>query len=244
MGKHNFGFIILRHVTTPDHNKLWIECYRCIRNFYKDETIVIIDDNSNYKYITQQKLHNTIVVDSEYKLSGELLPFVYYAKNKWFSKAIILHDSVFLQQPFDNVKHVKHYKYLWEFPARHAIQLLDQEVILQSLKNNYKLLLNNRNSSSWKGCFGGMMIIDHKFLVKVDQKYKLYKMIDFVKTRYNRQSFERVIGIILHTEKPKKDTSLFGSIVDYCKWGITLDQYFLFYKDNNHFPVVKVWSSR
>lgn len=244
MGKHNFGFIILRHVTIPDHNRLWIECYRCIRKFYKETTIVIIDDNSNYKYITKENLTNTIVVDSEYKLSGELLPFIYYAKNKWFSKAIILHDSVFLQRPFDTIKQVKHYKYLWEFPSNYAIQLLDQEIILRSLKNCNQLLFNNRHSSNWKGCFGGMMIIDHKFLVKVDRKYKLHKMIDFVKTRYNRQSFERVIGIILYTEKPKKNTSLFGNIVTYCQWGITMDQYLLFYKNNTHFPLIKVWSSR
>ena len=47
----NWGFIILRHVSNPNHNKLWIENYSSIRKLYKNKKIIIIDDNNNYNII-------------------------------------------------------------------------------------------------------------------------------------------------------------------------------------------------
>ena len=41
----NWGFIILRHVSNNNHDKLWIENYYSIRKLYKNKKIVIIDDN-------------------------------------------------------------------------------------------------------------------------------------------------------------------------------------------------------
>jgi hypothetical protein len=41
---------------------------------------MIIDDDSNYEYITEKQLYNTIVINSDYKRRGELLPYIYYLK--------------------------------------------------------------------------------------------------------------------------------------------------------------------
>jgi hypothetical protein len=51
------GFIILRHVNNELTNKYWIHCYKCIREFYPENKILIIDDNSDYKYITNEVLY-------------------------------------------------------------------------------------------------------------------------------------------------------------------------------------------
>jgi hypothetical protein len=48
------GFIILRHVNNELTNNYWIHSYDCIRKFYPENFIIIIDDNSKYEYITEK----------------------------------------------------------------------------------------------------------------------------------------------------------------------------------------------
>ena len=63
------GFIILRHVNSEDTNKYWITCYDKIREFYPENKIMLIDDNSNYTYISKDKeatLTNTIIIITHY----------------------------------------------------------------------------------------------------------------------------------------------------------------------------------
>ena len=94
----NIGFIILRHVSSELYNKYWQESYRCIRKFY-DNKIIIIDDNSNYNYITNIPLINAEIIKSEFPGRGELLPYIYLLKYRWFKTAFIIHDSVFFNKP-------------------------------------------------------------------------------------------------------------------------------------------------
>ena len=49
----SLGFIIIRHVNNDLTNKYWIHCYDCIRTYYPENSIVIIDDNSKQEYITE-----------------------------------------------------------------------------------------------------------------------------------------------------------------------------------------------
>ena len=49
------GFVILRNVTNEKEDKLWIKCYDSIRKLYKNR-ILIIDDNSDYKFLTVNKI--------------------------------------------------------------------------------------------------------------------------------------------------------------------------------------------
>ena len=81
----DFGFIMTRHVTNKTTDKYWLECYRCIRAFYPDTMIVIIDDSSDYSYVSDEIsngkiMTNIIVIQSKYKKKGELLPYVYFNK--------------------------------------------------------------------------------------------------------------------------------------------------------------------
>jgi hypothetical protein len=46
------GFVFTRHVNSYETNEIWIECYSQIRKYYPTSLIMIIDDNSNYYYIT------------------------------------------------------------------------------------------------------------------------------------------------------------------------------------------------
>ena len=105
---------MLRHVKDENSDKHWKISYKCIKTYFPECPIVIIDDNSKQEYIDkefQNNLIDTIVLNSEYPKRGELLPYYYYSRNKFFDVAIIIHDSVFINKRFE-VK-VDNYKFLW-----------------------------------------------------------------------------------------------------------------------------------
>jgi len=110
------GFIILRHVNSALTNNYWIRCHGCIRIFYPEHPILIIDDGSDYKYVTDITLYKTTVINSEYPGRGELLPYYYYLHNKLFETAVIIHDSVFINTYID--LSVNKYKFIWELNIR------------------------------------------------------------------------------------------------------------------------------
>ena len=210
----DIGFIILRNVDTIDRNKYWIRCYNCIRKFYPENKILIIDDNSKSKLIRKKKLYNTIIIKSKYPKRGELLPYFYYLKNKLFDKAIILHDSVFINKKL-NLK-FKKYKFLWEF--EHTWDQIKDETKMIKKFNNKKLYNFYKNKKLWKGCFGCMCMIEYDYLKFINNKYKISKLLNLVLTRYNRGSLERVVACLLQMHY--KNKTLFGNIHKYCPWGL------------------------
>ena len=231
---NEIGFIILRHVNKELTNNYWILCYDNIRKYYPENFILIIDDNSNYNFITYKKLYKTNIIDSQYKGRGELLPYYYYLHNKLFDIAVIIHDSVFINKYIDF--NVNKYKLLWEF--EHKWDQKNDETKMINLFNDKELLNFYENKNLWKGCFGGMSIIRHDYLIDINNKYDLSKLLNCVLNRFNRCSFERVIACLLQINE-KKET-LLGNIHDYCKWKITFKE-----KDNyTHLPLIKVWSGR
>lgn len=230
----SIGFIILRHVNNELTNQYWIHCYDCIRKYYSENEILIIDDNSNYKFITNKILYKTTIINSEYPKRGELLPYYYYLNNKLFDTAVIIHDSVFINKYID--MNVDKYKIIWDF--EHYWDQIEDETKMIELFNDEKLLNFYKNKNLWKGCFGGMSIITYNYLQQINNKYDISKLLDYILTRGNRCSFERVIGCLLHTEG--KNETLLGNIHSYCNWGINYDE-----KENyKNLPLIKVWTGR
>jgi hypothetical protein len=228
------GFIMLRHVNNEETNKYWNHCYDCIRMYYPENLILIIDDNSVYSYITEKTLYKTTVIDSEYKQRGELLPYYYYLHNKLFDTAVIIHDSVFINRYIDFS--VDNYKMLWEFD--HWCDQIEDETRMIDVCNDIYLKRFHEDKNLWKGCFGGMSVIKHNYLIFINSKYDISKLLDCVLNRYNRMSFERVLACLLQANG-KKET-LLGNIHKYCKWGNTFDE-----KDEyKHLPLIKVWTGR
>jgi hypothetical protein len=101
--------------------------------------------------------------------------------------------------------------------------------------------------SKWIGCFGVQSFIKHDFLVYLQNKYKIFNMLHFIKCREDRCCLERILGCIFSIECPKIFImkSLFGNIFKYQKWGYTYEQY-----ENDRSnktlpkPVIKVWTGR
>ena len=102
-----FGFIITRHVNSKKTNNYWNQCIKLIRMYYPFRKIIVIDDNSNQFFISADfQYKNVSFIQSEYPGRGELLPYIYYLKYRWFDNAIIMHDSVFIHKrmPFETFK--------------------------------------------------------------------------------------------------------------------------------------------
>lgn len=230
------GFIILRHVNSELTNNYWMHCYDCIREYYPENEIVIIDDNSNYDFITEKELYKTTIINSEYPGRGELLPYFYYLHNKFFDTAIIIHDSVFINSYID-IKTEK-YTFLWDF--KHKWDVVENETKIIKLFNDDELLNFYNNKELWRGCFGCMNIITHDYLVYVNSKYDISILLDYILNRDDRMALERVLACLLQINY--KSNSLFGSIHLYCRWGITYNNI------NKHnikkLPVIKVWTGR
>lgn len=232
------GFIILRHVNSKITDNYWKESYKRIKQFYPENKILIIDDNSKYYYVDvkfESKIKNTTVIKSEYHGRGELLPYIYFLKYKHCDIACIIHDSVFINKTVD--LNTDTYSILWEF--KHTWdQPIGENILINSLDNNNELLKFHNNKNLWKGCFGGMSVINYNFLYSLNEKYNFKNMIPVVKTRYDRMSFERVIAVILQYNSPKK--CLFGNIHKYCPWGVKIQNISMY----KHLPFIKVWTGR
>ncbi len=217
---NSFGFILLRYVKCDKTNESWIRCYESIRRFY-DNLIIIIDDNSNVNYITEYPVTNCIVINSEFPRRGELLPYYYYIKNKFFDRAIIIHDSMELTKfyNFKNIKNFKNYSRIFCFPS--PAYNLDVEYFQEMSKYvtngnklyQYHLLYRN----SLFGCFGVCYVIDYDYLVDINNKYNIVNLINYIDTRKKRQCLERFLSCLFEYDRGKRFITrrdLFGSIFD------------------------------
>jgi len=232
--ENTLGFIILRNVMNEDTNKYWNLCYDRIRKFYPENYILIIDDNSNYKYINNRELYKTIIINSEYPKRGELLPYYYYLKNKLFDTAVIIHDSVFINKYIDFK--INNYKMIWDFEHKWDQEQDETEMI--KIFDDNELLDFYINKKLWKGCFGCMSIITHEYLTFINNKYDISLLLDKVLNRYNRCSFERIIGVLL--QKNCKELPLLGDIMKYCKFGTKFNKL----NSLKKLPIIKIWTGR
>jgi hypothetical protein len=236
-----FGIIITRHMSNEDTASYWMLGIRAIRVHYPELPIVVIDDNSDPKFLTatslseEKQLYKCRVVYSIYKKRGELLPYYYYAleSNAWFENALIIHDSVFIVQPLSNMNTVfdildnRGFLFLWHFSGG-ALRddPLDETTLIGCLKNGDDIVETiYADSNTWNGCFGSMAFISRKFLLKLNDVYNLSTLVNNITTRRNRMSFERLIACTMihacHDAANKSyqtEVSYLGNIHMYCKW--------------------------
>lgn len=251
-----YGFIITRHVNSETTNKYWNHCVQCIRKRYPYRKIIVIDDNSDAAFIAADfPYRNVEVVQSEYPARGELLPYLYFLKNRPFEAAVMIHDSVFLRKriPFESLAFPV--IPMWHFPPdtenkenllRIASALKNSAVVKGIInKDEIMMPIKGRADRQWRGAFGVMCYIRHDFLANLEKKYGFTALTSVVKCRTDRCGLERIMAILFYAEFPGllSRPSLLGPIFQYMRWGTTFDEYI----DNGHgfgLPVVKVWSGR
>jgi len=209
----SYVFVILRHLRTTRDNDLWITSYNKIRQFYTNK-IVIIDDNSSINTVNG-KLVNTEIIMSEWNGAGEILPYYYFLKNKWADRMIFLHDSMFMYRPFTNTELDGDVKFHWSFMNK---DLGGKFSTYMSLLKNYEVVVEYATSLQWKGCFGGAAIMDLEVVQQLEETYSLFStLVSAIRTRKEREMFERILGIVLFYEKMADDVtcSNFGEITKY-----------------------------
>jgi len=194
--EETFGFIITRHVNSEDTNKLWTVFVSQIKKFYPTTKIVIIDNNSNRDFITDDDvdMKNCEILYSEYKNRGELLPYYYFDKYKWFDKAIFIHDSVLINNKI-NIDNVDDVKFLWHFNGGE----LENSELIENLLSK----LNHGGKLIELGCWGVMSVIHNQFLTKIMDKYNMKVLLEHVTSKEHRMAMERIFGVICIYEKPK-----------------------------------------
>lgn len=238
-------FIITRHVISEETNKYWNECYRCIRKFYPDNMIMIIDDESDYTFVKfENNMKNIMIVQSEFPHAAEILGYYYFYRYRLADKAVILHDSVFFQEYVDLESH-NDIKYLWHF-VKHSSDDVKQEVnLIETLDNHTELLSFYYKKHLWHGCFGSQSVIALSFLDHLQDKYKIFRIIPLVKDRIIRYALERVLACIFTFEHRTlfDNPSICGNIYDWINWGFTFQRYEEFHR-SHYRSIVKVWTCR
>lgn len=251
-----FGFILSRHINSEKTNRYWNHCIKLLRTFYPHKQIVVIDDNSNKQYVKpDHEYKNITYIQSEYNGRGELLPYIYYLRNKWFDKAVIIHDSIFFHMriPFETINTPVIPLWHFDYDKENVYNLTRiSSYIKNNLQLNNYLLSQETNvmglSSKIKSCFGVMSYIDHNFLRYIEHKYNITNLIKAVHVRQDRCALERILGGIFWLENPdlKKKPSIFGNIHKFPNsFHYNYDTYYkqLMNKEKIK-PVVKVWTGR
>lgn len=259
---NTIGFIILRHVNNEQTSIYWKKCYESIRRFYKKNKIMIIDDNSNYKYIDsryENTLVDTEIIINTTKAHGEILPYIYFLKYQFVDIAVFVHDSVFINK-YTDFSNIDTCKMLWSFPKidyplkaklkgnkpeliNKAVDLTCSEYMPKMIKflDNNEKILHYFHNAEWTGCFGGMSVISNEFLYKLDKIHKISNLIPIIKIRQERMFFERLWACLIQAYDCDKQ-AIFGNIFYHPKYSQAkysdIVPYLL------HLPAIKIWTGR
>jgi len=204
----------------------WKYCIDAVRVHYPELPIVVIDDNSAPEFLTPALKKEEAILQTQkcrfiysiYTKRGELLPYYYYSmsNNEWFENALIIHDSVFITRPLNNLSTVfdilaeQGFLFLWHFDS-YMYDDKNDEIQLISLLNGGEDILTSvySNKQHWSGCFGAMPFISYTFLLNVSRTYNLPVLLGHIQTRRNRMSFERLIGcMMIHASWKQKQTHI------------------------------------
>jgi len=253
----DYGFIMTRHVNSEQANKYWNQNVKLLRTYYPTQQIIIIDDNSNSKFLkSDHDYNNLIVIQSEYHGRGELLPYVYYIKHKWFKNAVIIHDSVFIHKRIAFERINTPVIPLWHAPYDQE-QLPNSLRIASALTNNNKLeyvlqpnvvQMLSITKQSIDICFGCQCFINLEFLLALQAKYNITNLVHVIHNRTDRCTLERIMGAIFFLEctQLKNHHSIFGNIFKFPNaWKYTWDKY-MQDLSKGYVPnaLVKVWTGR
>jgi len=221
------SFIILRHVANEKQNLYWNVCYKCIRAYYKNVPIYIIDDNSTFKpsFLAEGAPVNTHIINSEFPPNrGELLPYYYFYKRRLSKNVVILHDTALINAPIGiDYLRTKTYHFLWSALTRWDKEYCGRRPIdvLSKMNNSQQMQRKYRNKRGWQVCFGGMAILNLDYVTKIFANTNhLDVLVSEIKSRRDRMCFERIIGLLL--TQGGQTRSVNGDIHRDQPWGQTL----------------------
>lgn len=192
----DFVFIILRHVRNADDDVLWRHSVSKILEKYPDAYIKIIDDHSPFEI---QNDHDDVLKSDLKPGTAELLPYYYYHKYKWAKRALIIQDSMFLENKLPD----SDCELLWWFQPVDPGWNIDDSIRNQiSYLKHSRELMELFESRQWVGSLGNTMIISLEFLEHLESKYQFCERLMFtLKSRTDRECLERTIPIMCFNER-------------------------------------------
>lgn len=253
-----FGFIITRCVRNALHDKYWRESHRCIRLLFPSAPIVIIDDHSDPDFVTEwvpTDQHTDVIPSPLRKGAGEFVPYYYLYTHSPFSKAVIMHDSMFLQEREPLLSVITNddidFKFLWYFTrCRHHMKAWQHHLINNLHATERPRLTELLEGTDWYGCFGGCSVISLSYLTKLEHNYGFMNMSLVLTGRRMRMAFERVLALCCIDASDQTfthmDISIYGNIDHhYTAFRYRYEQYARD-KENGKVvePCTKVWSGR
>ena len=113
---------------------------------------------------------------------------------------------------------------------------------LISVFNDSKLQAFHNNRKLWKGCFGAMTIIAHDFLMHINSKYNISKLLDVIIDRHTRSCFEMIIGCLLQIHG--NEEALLGNIFNYYEYDKDNISLCKFKEKCKNLPLIKTFTGR
>ena len=220
--KETFGFIITSYIHEFNHLLALDSCIKSLRDKHLEQKkIIIIDTKSNKNLvnlaINSNKYDDVIFEFSKEDIPADMLALYYYKKNKYFTKAIIIQDSMKLKEKID-VSNVNDVLYLWHFTNHRIhwntikepdteynktnnivthddliIDRINSKIEIQEFKDYCNSIYFRKDK--WCGCFGGCCIISYDFLEELDRRTGIINFQKLMITRRDRMVFESLFSI-------------------------------------------------
>ena len=221
--EHKLGFIIPSYCATELHFRQLNRCIDSIRKHYQHNKIIIINDYSKFDIETHyQNDKNIIVVKSLNKGGADMQTFKIFMEYDLFDKAVIMQDSMMLENKLVNTESVENIKFLWhftnhvphwdiipeprtEYNIKNGI-VMHTDLIRDKIKNDFssntefsqfsfdKLIKKNE----WVGCFGCLCIISKKFLIQMNSKVNFIDTFVKYTDNRDRRAAESIFALICH----------------------------------------------
>lgn len=237
----NLCFIIVKYTKNPYLYNIYENCLRSIRMIYDRVKIVVLDDHSPEEFYSIPECfkndENISLEKTIFMRAGEFNGYYHFHKNRYTDRAVIMHDSMFLKKPINNIENVT-IKFLWHFDRPKKEKNYDYNALLGSL-NDYRIKKDiiqsfaNQQLSKWNGCFGVASVISLNYLTELQKKTGFLDIIHNVKCRRDRMAMERIFAIVnfIYGNHLRLDScSLNGSIIQHPN-----KRYLHFKSDNNYF---------
>jgi len=197
------------------------------------------------------RLPLVVQAEAQWRGCAELLPYYYLHKYRWFKRAVVLHDSMFVQTANLDLGS-EPVRFLWHFDSDIQSDPGYERLLLGHLNNSERLVALYNEPSQWHGCFGVASCIDTAFLDRLVGRYSLFALLPHVNTRPARMCLERVFAVVCFAETgaaPAATKSVCGPIMDQPRaMGLKYAQYRRAIAERlaplTSLPLVKVWVGR
>jgi hypothetical protein len=215
-----FGFIVPACPQNNTHKNILYNCINSIYKYHPGIDIVVIFSNlSDESLVTEiKKDYPSLIYESSIlNISADMLALFYYKLNKYFKKAIVIHDSVEVLSQF-NITDINDIKYIW-YATNHILEwnkIKEPETDFNK-KNNIivhddlnKYIINNiiinddfkkycqyiyMSKEKWSVCVGPCYIITYDFLNKLDSDTNIIHLMMKMHDKRMRMAIESLLSI-------------------------------------------------